>query len=114
MTSRRNMAIPSVEEEKKAFWGDLGDWDNDQPIEYTIQETNDLILWSVKLSGVQSMARAIVALISGLGEGEILKSNILGTMSAEEAKEEAANQNNKAYKIWEEVQDIIRARNPHL
>ena len=108
MTSRRNMAIPSVEEEQKACWGGLNVNLDDEF--YTAQTTDDLMLWSVRLHGIQTMTSAVISVIDGLDENETLKSNVLHAMSAEEAREEAVKEKKKADKARHEVIMVIEAR----
>lgn len=110
MISRRNMAIPSVEEEKKAFWGDLGvtlDYEF-----YTTQTTDDLRLWLSKMNVVDAAANAVISAIDGLDENETLKSNALRAMSAEEAREEAVKEKEKANKALRDANVVINSRKP--
>ncbi len=99
--------IPSVIEEKEKCWGKGG-------VEYRSQSLEDLVLWSIRLNGIQCLTSTIISQINGLADGMKLESKALRGMSAAQAKEEAEKQKQAADKEREKVLMTIIEKRPEL
>lgn len=100
--------ITSVIDEKKAYW-------KGEEVEYTTKLDFDLVLWSIRLNGIQCLTSGIINQIDSIeASGKKFESKILGPMSAAQAKAAAEEQKQAAYEEREKVLMILIERNPEL